>query len=80
MTRRELPVFSWLQEREGTSLGDPKYLAVWPSRLCEQVIVTLDCPWSRRSDWSVPDRALEGALQEGPRGAAGKKRGLVGGA
>lgn len=50
MTCRELPVFSWLQEHEGTSLGNPKYLAVWPSRLCEQVIVTLDCPWSRRSD------------------------------
>lgn len=80
MTRRELPAFRWLQEHEGTSLGNPKYLAVWPSRLCEQVIVTLDSSGSRRSDWSVPDRALEGALQEGPRGAAGKKRGLVGGA
>lgn len=75
VTCRELLIFEWLQAREGPSSGNPKSLAAWPYRLCEQVID------QEKTTWIVTDRVLEGNLQgEGPRGAAGKNRGFVGGA
>lgn len=52
-----------LQAHEGTSLGNPKCLAVWPYRVCEQVTVTPGCPWSRKKmTWSQTDVVLEGEL------------------